>query len=142
MRKQITWILIAVLAMMVVAACGGGDKKEEAAAQPATTEAASVEVAASPASDAANGGKIYATACVACHGPDAKGVTGLGKDLTTSEWVGQQSDADLIEFIKKGRDASDSLNTTGVAMPPKGGNPAMSEQEIADIVAYVRSIHQ
>jgi cytochrome c5 len=36
----------------------------------------------------------------------------------------------------------DPLNTTGVAMPPKGGNPAMSEQDIADIVAYMRTIHQ
>ncbi len=140
MRKQITWILIAVLAVTVLAACGGGDKKEEAAAQPAA--AAPVEAAAAPVGDAAKGGKIYSTACVACHGPDAKGVTGLGKDLTTSEWVGQQSDTQLVEFIKKGRDAGDALNTTGVAMPPKGGNPAMSEQEIADIVAYIRSIHQ
>jgi mono/diheme cytochrome c family protein len=48
----------------------------------------------------------------------------------------------LVEFIKVGRDAGDPLNTTGVAMPPKGGNPAMSEQEVADIVAFVRSIHQ
>lgn len=140
MRNQITWILIAVLAMMVVAACGGDDKKEEASEQPAA--AAPAEVAAAPVGDAANGGKIYSTACVACHGPDAKGVTGLGKDLTTSTWVGEQSDVQLVEFIKRGRDVTDSLNTTGVAMPPKGGNPAMSEQEIADIVAYVRSIHQ
>ena len=142
MVRQLSGVVGAGGARRVGAAWRGGEKKDEAAAPPATTEAASVEVAASPAGDAASGGKIYATACVACHGPDAKGVTGLGKDLTTSEWVGQQSDADLIEFIKKGRDASDSLNTTGVAMPPKGGNPAMSEQEIADIVAYVRSIHQ
>lgn len=141
MRKQIAWILIAILAMTVLAACGGGDKKEEAAAQPAAAQPAAAAPAA-PVGDAANGGKIYSTACVACHGPDAKGVTGLGKDLTTSEWVGQQSDTQLVEFIKKGRDAGDALNTTGVAMPPKGGNPAMSEQEIADIVAYIRSIHQ
>ncbi len=141
MRKQITWILGAVLAVTMLAACGGGDKKDaEAAAQPAA--AAPAEVAAAPVGDASNGGKLYSTACVACHGPDAKGVTGLGKDLTASEWIGQQSDAQLVEFIKKGRDTSDALNTTGVAMPPKGGNPAMSEQEIADVVAYIRSIHQ
>ena len=141
MRKQITWILGAVLAVTMLAACGGGDKKDaEAAAQPAA--AAPAEVAATPVGDASNGGKLYSTACVACHGPDAKGVTGLGKDLTASEWIGQQSDAQLVEFIKKGRDTSDALNTTGVAMPPKGGNPAMSEQEIADVVAYIRSIHQ
>lgn len=144
MFKRVMQVWLVVLALLLVAACGGGDEKDEAAqateppaaAQPATA------VPAAPVGDAANGGKVFATACVACHGPEGKGVTGLGKDLTTSEWVAQQSDEQLVEFIKKGRDAGDALNTTGVAMPPKGGNPAMSEQEIADIVAFVRSIHQ
>ncbi|MEI2776431.1 MAG: cytochrome c [Tetrasphaera sp.] len=137
MSKKLYLITMVVLAVMLVAGCGGEEPKAEPTAAPAAQE-----VAAAPVGDAANGGKIFSTACVACHGPEAKGVTGLGKDLTTSEWVGQQSDAQLVEFIKKGRDAADPLNTTGVAMPPKGGNPAMSEQEIADIVAFVRSIHQ
>ena len=133
MSKKLYLIAMVVLAVVLVAACGGEEPKAESAAPAA---------AAALVGDAANGGKIFSTACVACHGPEAKGVTGLGKDLTTSEWVGQQSDAQLVEFIKKGRDAGDPLNTTGVAMPPKGGNPAMSEQEMADIVAFVRSIHQ
>ena len=139
MSKKLYFITMVVLAVMLLAACGGEEPKPEPTAAPAAT---AVPVAAGPVGDAANGGKIFATACVACHGPEAKGVTGLGKDLTTSEWVGTQSDAQLVEFIKKGRDAGDPLNTTGVAMPPKGGNPAMSDQEIADIVAFVRSIHQ
>ena len=134
MSKKLYLIAMVVLAVMLVAGCGGEEPKAESAAAPAAAVAL--------VGDAVNGGNIFSTACVACHGPEAKGVTGLGKDLTTSEWVGQQSDAQLIEFIKKGRDAGDPLNTTGVAMPPKGGNPAMSEQEIADIVAFVRSIHQ
>jgi disulfide bond formation protein DsbB len=144
MFKRVVVFTIIILALVALAACGGDDKPEEAAA-PTAQPAAEQPVAAAPAApvgDAANGGKIFATACVACHGPEGKGVTGLGKDLTTSEWVGQQTDEQLVEFIKKGRDASDALNTTGVAMPPKGGNPAMSEQEVADIVAFVRSIHQ
>lgn len=145
MFKRFILLTILVLSVMALAACGGDDKPEatatpepQAVVEPTATEA----VAAAPAGDAANGAKIYSTICIACHGPDAKGVTGLGKDLTTSEWVATQSDAQLVEFIKTGRDAGDPLNTTGVAMPPKGGNPAMSEQEILDIVAYVRSIHQ
>lgn len=144
MFKRVVVFTIVILALVALAACGGDDKPEEAAA-PTAQPAAEKPVAAAPAApvgDAANGGKIFATACVACHGPEGKGVTGLGKDLTTSEWVGQQTDEQLVEFIKKGRDAGDALNTTGVAMPPKGGNPAMSEQEVADIVAFVRSIHQ
>lgn len=142
MFKRVVLFTIIILALV---ACGGDDKKEEAAPaqqQEQPTAAPQAAAPAAPVGDAANGGKVFATACVACHGPEGKGVQGLGKDLTTSEWVAQQSDEQLVEFIKVGRDAGDALNTTGVAMPPKGGNPAMSEQEIADIVAFVRSIHQ
>ena len=145
MFKRVILFTLVIVALVLLAACGGDDKKEEAAPAQQQEQPAAAPQAAAPAAlvgDAANGGKIFTTACVACHGPEGKGVTGLGKDLTTSEWVGQQTDEQLVEFIKKGRDAGDALNTTGVAMPPKGGNPAMSEQEVADIVAFVRSIHQ
>jgi disulfide bond formation protein DsbB len=67
-------------------------------------------------------------------------MTGLGKDLTTSEFVKTTSDADMVAFIKIGRPASDPANTQGVDMPPKGGNPALTDQDILDIVAYVRSL--
>lgn len=145
MSKRIVLFVVVLLAVMAMAACGGGDDNNEGAAPAQQEQPAAEQPAAAPAAlvgDASNGGKIFSTACVACHGPEGKGVQGLGKDLTTSEWVAQQSDEQLVEFIKKGRDATDALNTTGVAMPPKGGNPAMSEQEVADIVAFVRSIHQ
>lgn len=145
MFKRVILSTLMIVSLMLLAACGGGDDKKEEAAPAQQEQPAAAPQAAAPAAivgDAANGGKIFATACVACHGPEGKGVTGLGKDLTTSEWVAQQSDEQLVEFIKRGRDAGDALNTTGIAMPPKGGNPAMSEQEVADIVAFVRSIHQ
>ncbi|MFN3331210.1 MAG: c-type cytochrome [Caldilinea sp.] len=143
MFKRLVLFALVIGAMAMLAACGGGDKKEEAT--PTTAAAAVQQQAAAPAApvgDAANGAKIFATACVACHGPEGKGVTGLGKDLTTSEWTQQQTDEQLIEFIKRGRDAGDPLNTTGIAMPPRGGNPAMTDQEIADIVAFMRTIHE
>lgn len=145
MFKRVILSTLMIVSLVLLAACGGGDDKKEEAAPAQQEQPAAAPQAAAPAAlvgDAANGGKIFATACVACHGPEGKGVQGLGKDLTTSEWVAQQSDEQLVEFIKVGRDAGDALNTTGVAMPPKGGNPAMSEQEVADIVAFVRSIHQ
>lgn len=145
MFKRVVLFIVVITALALLAACGGGDDKKEEAAPVQQEQPTAAPQAAAPAAivgDASNGSKIFSTACVACHGPEGKGVQGLGKDLTTSEWVAQQSDEQLVEFIKKGRDASDPLNTTGVAMPPKGGNPAMSDQEIADIVAFVRSIHQ
>ena len=77
-----------------------------------------------------------------CHGPDARGIQGLGKNLRSSEFVKGLSDDELVEFIKKGRDTSDPANTTGVAMPPKGGNPSLTDQDLYDIVAYIRSIEE
>jgi disulfide bond formation protein DsbB len=44
--------------------------------------------------------------------------------------------------LKKGRPASDPANTTKVDMPPKGGNPALTDQDLADIVTYVRSLQK
>jgi disulfide bond formation protein DsbB len=48
----------------------------------------------------------------------------------------------LILFVTKGRDPSDPLSTTGVQMPPRGGNPALTDQDLADIVAYVRTLEK
>ncbi len=90
----------------------------------------------------APGQKQFISTCSSCHGPTGKGVFGAGKDLTASEFVADKSDAELIEFIKTGRDLNDPLNTTGVIMPPKGGNPALSEEEMQDIVSYLRALQE
>ncbi|HXF69986.1 MAG TPA: cytochrome c, partial [Thermoflexus sp.] len=87
------------------------------------------------------GKELFLGTCASCHGPDAKGLPGLGKDLTASVFVKQQTDAQLLEFIKKGRPATDPANTTGVDMPPKGGNPALTDQDLADIIAFIRTFN-
>ncbi|MFN3929606.1 MAG: c-type cytochrome, partial [Thermoflexus sp.] len=87
------------------------------------------------------GKELFLGSCASCHGPDAKGLPGLGKDMTTSEFIRKQTDAQLLEFIKKGRPATDPANTTGVDMPPKGGNPALTDQDLADIIAFIRTFN-
>lgn len=89
-----------------------------------------------------DGQKFFLQTCSACHGKDAKGLPKLGKDLTTSEFIVNKTDPELLEFLHQGRLATDPLNTTGVAMPPKGGNPAFNDQQLADIISYLREIHQ
>ena len=86
--------------------------------------------------------KALFVTCAACHGPNGEGVTGLGKPFTTSEFIASKTDAELVEFLKVGRAVGDPLNTTGVAMPPKGGNPALTDQELLDLVAFIRTLHQ
>ncbi|GIL15072.1 MAG: hypothetical protein BroJett039_02450 [Chloroflexota bacterium] len=92
--------------------------------------------------DVAKGKTVYAGTCAACHGPDAQGVPNLGKDLVTSEFAKGLSDDDLVKFITKGRPASDPANTTGIDMPPRGGNPALKEKDLYDVVAYLRTLEK
>ena len=43
-------------------------------------------------------------------------------------------------MVMEGRPANDPLNTTKIVMPPKGGNPALSDKDVRDAVAYLRTI--
>jgi disulfide bond formation protein DsbB len=116
---------------------------EQAAAEQTTANSdPSAGSAPTAAGNAQAGQELFVATCAACHGPNGQGVPGLGKDMTTSQFIADRSDAELVEFIKIGRDPSDPLNTTGVAMPSKGGNPALSDEDLFDIVAYIRTIHE
>ena len=150
-RKE--FAVVVLIALFVLAACGGS--KEPTPLPPtetpvpaapaevaAPTEPAAPAEAAAPAGDAKNGETLFNQTCIACHGPGGVGVQGLGKDMTTSTFIKDLDDAQLLEFIKKGRDASDPLNATGVAMPPKGGNPALDDAKLMDIIAYIRTLNK
>jgi len=83
---------------------------------------------------------VFQSVCFACHGPDARGIPGLGKNLVDSPFVHGLRDDELLQFIIQGRDPSDPLNTTGVAMPPRGGNPALTDDQLRAVIAYVRTL--
>ncbi len=88
----------------------------------------------------ASGDKLFHSTCVACHGKGGVGVQGNGKALVKNAFVQSLNDDDLLAFIKQGRMPSDPKNTTGIQMPPKGGNPALSDDDLLDIIAYVRTL--
>lgn len=144
MKRLSVLLVLLIVATLVLAACGGDDP--EPTAVPAAAEAAApVEVAAAPAApagDAANGEVLFGKSCIACHGAGGIGVQGLGKDMTTSEFITAKTDDELLEFLKVGRAPDDPLNTTGVLMPPKGGNPAFTDEDLVDVIAYVRTLHK
>jgi disulfide bond formation protein DsbB len=148
MKRLLAILVILGLLVISVAACGGDEEPTPAptvapttAAAPANQAAPAAQVAAAPAGDAEKGKAVFATSCAACHGPTGEGVQGLGKDMTKSEFIAGLSDEALVAFIKTGRPISDPLNTTKVDMPPKGGNPTLSDEQLTDIVAFIRSIH-
>ena len=123
-NKLLPIMAIIILSALFLAACGG-----------------STEPTYGP-EDIAQGGNLFASTCSACHGPDAKGLPNLGKDLTTSEYVRDSDDETLLTLLKEGRPSGHELNTTGVDMPPKGGNPSLSDEDLLTIVAFLRSINQ
>lgn len=91
----------------------------------------------------ARGERAYQEVCAACHGADGHGLPGLGKDLVTpSDWFKEQDDESLVQFLKVGRPAFDPLNTTKVDMPPRGGNPALTDDDLMAIVLYLRSLQE
>ncbi len=117
---------------LILAACGG--------AQPAAT--ATPEPEPAEAKTANNKGQeLFTQICAVCHGPDGTGLPNLGKDLVESEFVGGLTDEQLLGYIKTGRDVDNPLNTTGVAMPPNGGRPDLSDDELLSIIAHMRTIN-
>lgn len=132
--KNLISIMVTVLfvAAFILSACGGGAAPPPPTRPPTPT----------PKGSAKAGAPLFATTCVACHGADAKGLPGLGKDMTTSQFIASKTDDELLAFIKVGRPITDTLNTTGVLMPPKGANPNLTDDDLYDIIAYIRSLRK
>lgn len=135
MRKYLSILLLSILLAVALAACGGSSDEEPSGGQPDDSGAVS-------AGDPVEGKKQYDMVCIACHGPTGEGVENLGKPFTTSDFVTSQSDEELLAFVKTGRPIGHPDNTTGVDMPPKGGNPALTDEQLLDIIAYIRTLHE
>lgn len=130
--------LVIALATALVACGGGGESNSGNEGAASATEETEVVSTGDPAA----GKELYDQVCITCHGPTGEGIEGLGKPFTTSEFVASHGDQELLEFVKQGRPIGDPENTTGVDMPPKGGNPALTDEQILDIIAYVRTLNE
>jgi len=95
--------------------------------------------------DTADSGEVaigqteFIASCSACHGRSGEGVDNLGKPLADNEFIQSKTDKELMTFVKMGRSSWDPANTTGLDMPSKGGNPALSDEDIDKIIQYIRS---
>jgi len=105
------------------------------------TEASQVVAMAFDPAKVNAGENSYQTTCSACHGFNAMGIPGLGKPLVGSQFVNGLTDDQLLAFLQKGCDIRDPLNTTGVIMPARGGNPNFTDDKLVEIIAYIRSLN-
>lgn len=96
----------------------------EAEAAPAAPTA----VAAAPKSDPVKGKKIYQTTCALCH---AASIAGAPKPGDMAAWEPR---------VAQGYATLYNHAITGIrGMPAKGGNPSLSEADIANAVGYMFS---
>lgn len=83
--------------------------------------------------DAQSGERLYADACASCHGSDGGGQEGPA--LSNAVFLETASDGYIAETIRRGR-AGTSMEAFGT---PSVRRPTLSDEEIASIVAHVRS---
>lgn len=93
------------------------------------------------AQNVAEGKKLYSTYCTSCHGDAGKGDGMAGASLpvkpadhTNGAVMNKLSDNFLVNIISKGGSGAGKSSF----MPSWGG--ALTDQQIRDIIAYIRSI--
>jgi mono/diheme cytochrome c family protein len=88
----------------------------------------------------ATGATLYAQSCVGCHGPAGAGIPNLAPTLVASQILLEGSDAEVLAYIRAGVLLNDPNNQSGLVMPPSGGRPDLSDEEMLAIIAYLRSL--
>jgi len=74
---------------------------------------------------------LYKSKCAACHGPDGKGETAMGK-------ANKLRDLGSVEVQKQSDDELTALITSGKAKMPAYGK-SLKPDQIRDLVTYIRS---
>jgi cbb3-type cytochrome c oxidase subunit III len=83
-----------------------------------------------PIGEAASGEKIYVEVCKGCHGAEGQG--GVGLRLKPSQFIQTSANAELLTLLFTGR--------TGTAM--RGFSGQLSEKQLADVIAFLRTWQQ
>lgn len=89
------------------------------------------------ATAAEDGAQVYNTLCVACHGPDGKGLNGL-PPLVGSDWPKGPA-ARSIKIVLNGMEGPVEVagKSYNIVMPPQGA--VLSDEKIAAALTYVRA---
>lgn len=88
--------------------------------------------------DVNKGAEVYEGTCIACHGENGKGEIPGVPDFTSSKGSLAKTDALLLDHIMNGFQSPGS----DMEMPALGGNEDLKEQDIKNVLAYIRKTFQ
>jgi mono/diheme cytochrome c family protein len=83
------------------------------------------------------GKKVYLKNCMVCHQADGAGVPGLNPPLGKTDWVNGDKRR-LINVVLKGLETEIEVNGE-VYANPMPAQPQLTDQEIADVLTYIRT---
>jgi len=88
--------------------------------------------------NATRGRMVFSGTCSSCHGPEGFGMVNQGANLHEGGFVASKTDKEMLTFVKLGRQSWDADSKMHLQMPPKGGNPVLTEENLKDVIAYIR----
>lgn len=91
--------------------------------------------AAASALAAPDGQEVYEGICIVCHGADGRGALPGVPDFTAQKERLANGDATLLQRIRDGYQSPGSP----MAMPPKGGNAALTDDDLKAVIDYMRN---
>jgi mono/diheme cytochrome c family protein len=90
--------------------------------------------------DPARGRSFYKQSCIVCHGANYQGMPHQGVSLRDSTFIAGRSNEELWNFLKVGRKPDDKQSKTKLLMPPRGANPNLDDEDLMDVVAFLRTV--
>lgn len=123
-------VVISLLIRLVIASSplgvGSDAQSQEAVAKRIQPVAGFALVSAEASSEERTGEQVYAATCSACHTAGVAGAHVMGDNAAWQPLIAKGFDTLLHNAIN-------GIN----AMPPRGGNPALSDLEVARAVVYI-----
>lgn len=153
--RAVKWSAVALAVAFTMTACGGGGEQgggdaagggtpaPGAATTPGTTAqggqagAQDGDAALIALGDSIFHGQAGGGICFTCHGPDAKGMQGLGPDLTDNTWL--NNDGTLEGIMNTVRTGVPQPKEATAPMPPMGG-ATLNDEQIRAVATYVYSL--
>ena len=85
------------------------------------------------ADDNPSGKEVFEDTCAACHGENGKGILPNMPNFNEQDGVLSLADAVLLDRIENGY----SSGNVSIAMPPKGGDDDLTEDDLKKVLAYL-----